>query len=282
MLKAEAHVMMRFPTSFLLLPTTVAAWSTSASSQTFSRVAPLYHATTNSSPGLSTSSSGSSNVALRVLGVCGGIGSGKSFACKTLVNELGCWAHLEADVIAHKVYEPNSQAVQEIAQEFGSHVLTENGHVNRKQLGDIVFASPDQMSKLEFIVWPYVKDEIRKLVDSYRKQTVPDNKVPVLVLEAAVLIDAGWDDMVDGIWVVCTPEDQALERLQTQRGFTAADAKTRIEAQKVRRGIGNLQQEIDEGVVSCVIPNNASADELKEQLANALKNASCWYSSPPT
>jgi dephospho-CoA kinase len=273
---------MRFSTSFLLLPTTVAAWSTSASSQSFCRIAPLYHTSRISCAGFSTTSTSSNSVAVRVLGVCGGIGSGKSFVCQTLVNELGCWAHLEADVIAHKVYEPNSQAVQEIVQEFGSHVLTENGHVDRKQLGEIVFSSPEQMSKLECIVWPYVKNEIRKLVDSYREQIVPENKFPVLVLEAAVLIDAGWDDMLDGLWVVRASEDQALERLQTQRGLTAADAKTRIEAQKVRRGIGNLQQEVDAGVVSCVIRNSASADELKAQLAKALKNSSCWYSSPPT
>lgn len=266
--------MMRFPKSLLVVLTTVvAAWTSSSSSQKFARIATLHHSVMGS-PG------SGNDLVVRVLGVCGGIGSGKSYACQTLVNELGCWAHLEADVIAHKVYEPKSQAVQEIVREFGSRVLTDEGHVNRTRLGDIVFASPDQMTKLECIVWPHVKTEIEKLVQSYREQHVPTNKTPVLVVEAAVLIDAGWDDLLDGLWVVRAPEDQALERLQSQRGFTAADAKTRIEAQTVRRGIGNLQQEVDDGVVTCVISNNATASELKAQLAEALQDHSCWYKSP--
>jgi dephospho-CoA kinase len=214
---------------------------------------------------------------VQVLGVCGGIGSGKSQACKTLVEDLGCWAHLEADTIAHKVYEPNSQAVKEIAQEFGSQILMENGQVDRKQLGAIVFASPESMSKLEHIVWPHVKTEIQIIVDSYREQDVPTNKTPVLVLEAAVLVDAGWNDLLDGLWVVRAPEDVALERLQSQRGLSAEDALTRIDAQQSRRGIGNLQQEVDNGVVSCVIANDGSTDDLKDKLDKALQDASCWY-----
>ena len=262
--------MMRFPSSLLFVPTTVAAWSTLSSFQKFARIAPLYHS--------SISSPGSGNdCVVRVLGVCGGIGSGKSYVCRTLVNELGCLAHLEADVIAHKVYEPNSEAVQEIVQGFGSRVLTDDGHVNRKRLGDIVFSSPDQMAKLESIVWPHVKTEIQKLVQSYREQHVPANKTPVVVVEAAVLIDAGWNALLDSLWVVRTSEDQALERLHSQRGLSIADAKARIEAQKVRRGIGNLQEEVDDGVVTCVISNNGSASELKAQLAKALQDDSCWY-----
>ena len=223
------------------------------------------------------SNSGNQSGVVRVLGISGGIGSGKSAVCKTLVNDLGCWAHLEADTIAHNVYKPNSQAVREIVREFGSHILTENGQVDRKQLGAIVFSSPASMSKLERIVWPHVKKEIQQIVNWYQKQAVPPSKAPILVLEAAVLVDAGWDDLLDGLWVVKAPEDVALSRLQSQRGFTAEDARTRIQAQKVRRGIGNLKQEIDDGVVSCVITNDATVEELKAHLAKALHDESCWY-----
>ena len=255
---------MRFLGSVLFVPT-VAAWSIPAS-RSFSRLAPLQ--------GISGSHSGA---VLRVLGISGGIGSGKSAACKTLVNDLGCWAHLEAGTIAHNVYKPNSQAVREIVHEFGSQILTKNGEVDRKQLGAIVFSSPESMSKLERIVWPHVKEEIQKILNWYQKQVVPPSKVPILVLEAAVLVDAGWDDLLDGLWVIKTPEDVALSRLQSQRGLIAEDARTRIQAQKVRRGIGNLEQEIDDGVVSCVITNDTTAEELKAKLAKALHDDSCWY-----
>jgi len=211
------------------------------------------------------------------LGVCGGIGSGKSQASKLLVDELGCWAHLEADMIAHKVYEPNSQAVYEIAQQFGSQILMENGQVDRKRLGTVVFSSPQEMSKLEQIVWPHVKAEIQSTIDSFRTKEVPKGKKPVIILEAAVLVDAGWQDILDGLWVVRVPAEVALERLESQRGFTANEAKQRIDSQQSRRGIGNLQEEVDNGVVSCVIVNDGTRDALRAKLANALCDDGCWY-----
>jgi dephospho-CoA kinase len=250
---------MRFST-LLFPPTVTMAWvSTSQLASSFSRT------------------SLTSLNSVRVLGVCGGIGSGKSHACKTLVEDLGCWAHLEADTIAHKVYEPHSQAVKDIAQAFGSDILTDDGQVDRKQLGAIVFSSADKMAQLERIVWPHVKTEIQTIIDYYRDIEPPDGKEPILVLEAAVLVDAGWLDLLDGMWVVQVPTEVALERLQSQRGLTAEDAQTRIEAQQTRRGIGNLQEEVDNGVVSCVITNEGSTDELKDQLGKALQHEACWY-----
>jgi hypothetical protein len=100
----------------------------------------------------------------KVLGVCGGIGSGKSSACKLLVSELGCLAHLDADSIAHTVYRPGSQAVRDIVEEFGRDILllpprqardhTKNDdtekenkdEIDRKKLGAIVFADRSAMS----------------------------------------------------------------------------------------------------------------------------------------
>jgi dephospho-CoA kinase len=87
------------------------------------------------------------NSQFKVLGVCGGIGSGKSSACKLLVSSLGCLAHLDADSVAHSVYSPGSQAVRDIAAEFGSIVLQENGEeIDRKKLGAIVFADRSEMA----------------------------------------------------------------------------------------------------------------------------------------
>lgn len=263
---------MRF-SSLLFVPATVTAWISSTSRQSLS-ITTVRRFTTTS---LNQANGNTAATNIRVLGVCGGIGSGKSHACKTLVDDLGCWAHLEADTIAHKVYEPNSQAVKEIAEEFGAQILTNDGQVDRQQLGAIVFSSADSMAQLERIVWPHVKVEIQTIIDSYKEQDIPDGKEPILVLEAAVLVDAGWLDLLDGMWVVKVPTAVALERLQSQRGLSAEDAKTRIDAQQTRRGIGNLQDEVDNGVVSCVIANDGNTDELKEKLNKALQENNCWY-----
>lgn len=232
------------------------------------------------------------DTALRVLGVCGGIGSGKSQACRLLVDKLGCRVHLEADSLAHRVYQPNnSGVVSEIAKAFPTVIEKQDdddvGTINRKTLGSIVFADPKAMTKLEQIVWPHVKTIIQTEIETYSSspplQQENDrekvSKTNVLVLEAAVLIDAGWMDLLDGLWVVQASPEVALRRLTTYRGLDKDDALQRIQAQETRRGLGNgLQTEIDQGVVSAVIPNNEDdPDALQERLRQAMENPACWY-----
>lgn len=83
----------------------------------------------------------------KVLGVCGGIGSGKSSASHLLVSELGCLAHLDADSLAHSVYSPGSQAVKDIVAAFGEGILQESDkeEIDRKKLGAIVFSDRNEM-----------------------------------------------------------------------------------------------------------------------------------------
>jgi len=83
---------------------------------------------------------------VRILGVCGGIGCGKSTACQMLVDPLGCIGLIDADKLAHKVYEPGSLVHNEIAAEFGSDLLSENGEIERSKLGAIVFNNAEAMS----------------------------------------------------------------------------------------------------------------------------------------
>lgn len=256
----------------------------------------------------------------RVLGVCGGIGSGKSTACKLLVSTslstdensiaeeeeteeeeeeasrraLQCLAHIDADSIAHSVYAPGSQAVHDVVSEFGSGILLDgttphNGmEIDRKKLGAIVFADPSSMAKLEAVVWPHVKKLIIERIEGLRQewetaemgqtQASPrqQQRLPVVVLEAAVLLDAGWDDLLDGVWVVKTPTSVALQRLMETRGLSEEEARRRIDAQESRRGIGNTQDEIDSGIVTGVIENNGSMEGLKKSLQAALDDPTFW------
>lgn len=182
---------------------------------------------------------------------------------------------LEADSIAHSVYYPESEAVTEIANEFGSHILDERGEVDRKQLGKIVFDNPEKMAELERIVWPHVKREIQAQLDKLRNEHKAGG---VVVLEAAVLLDAGWEDLLDGLWVVTTPTSLALQRLVEHRGFTHEEAQKRIEAQQPRRGIGNLGEEVERGVVTKVIENEGSEEELRHKLQQALEDPTAWKS----
>jgi dephospho-CoA kinase len=210
---------------------------------------------------------------LRVLGVCGGIGSGKSYACKLLMDKSDdVIAHLDADTIAHVVYTPGNPALAEIAEEFGSQVLQDDGTINRKELGAIVFSDPSKMAILERIVWPYVKLEIQRRL----QQLQQEHESGIVLLEAAVLLDAEWEDIMDAVWTVKTPAPIALERLVSNRNFTREEAQKRIDAQEPRRGIRNLNEEVENGVVTRVIENTGTEEDLQEALLQALHDPTAW------
>mmetsp|Transcript_53758 Transcript_53758/g.60053 ORF Transcript_53758/g.60053 Transcript_53758/m.60053 type:complete len:310 (+) Transcript_53758:59-988(+) len=240
---------------------------------------------------MSSISSGS----FRVLGVCGGIGSGKSTASKLLVSSCNCLKHIDADSIAHSIYAPGSQAIRDVVATFGNDILLRQDdgkeekdiapiEIDRKKLGEIVFAEQSAMTKLEKIIWPHVKtlliDEISLLRQKWEAKSkefkASSNKRPIVVLEAAVLIDAGWEDILDGVWVVTVPREIALTRLTETRGLTIEEARKRIEAQESRRGIGNLQQEKDSGVVTGEIKNDNSLDDLTRSLKRSLDDPDRW------
>lgn len=219
-----------------------------------------------------------SSVRVKVLGVGGGIGSGKSAACKLLVSELECWAHIDSDSIAHTVYEPNSKALSEVVAEFGPEVLLDNGEIDRKTLGSLVFADITAMQRLERIVWPHVQVKIEAQIEQARSEwNEKSRKAPIIVVEAAVLLDAGWQEFLDGVWVVSVSHHAAIGRLRENRGLSTEEAEKRIAAQQARRGIGNLRDEVAANVVTAVIDNNGSIEDLKQRLAERLDDESAWY-----
>mmetsp|Transcript_3056 Transcript_3056/g.6364 ORF Transcript_3056/g.6364 Transcript_3056/m.6364 type:complete len:269 (-) Transcript_3056:2457-3263(-) len=251
------------------IPSIALGWSTSRISST-----------RNQHTRLQMSSSDTSNK-LKVLGVCGGIGSGKSTACKLLVDHCKCLAHIDADKVAHAVYAPGSNSVKDVVAEFGDQIIlasSEIMEIDRKKLGAIVFSERSQMAKLEQIVWPHVRTMLVEKIDELKEEfNQTDDKQPVIVLEAAILLDAGWEDLLDGVWAVTAPSEKALDRLVETRGLTPEEAQKRIDAQASRKGIGSsLDKEVQEGVVHCVVQNDGTLDDLKETLQKSLEDPKCW------
>jgi len=220
---------------------------------------------------------------MKILGVCGGIGSGKSTACKLMVDSLGCVARIDADLLAHEVYEPGSKALEEIAMEFGKDILEDdsiaNAQIDRKKLGAIVFSDAESMSKLEQIVWPHVRDKIEKRIDEIAlKHKGGATSNDIIIVEAALLLETNWHDLLDGLWVIQSSQSVATQRLKESRGLTEEDALVRIRAQDKRRGIGSgngeisdkLCEEMKHGVVTAVITNNGTLENLEGTLENAM------------
>ena len=164
---------------------------------------------------------------MHVIGLTGGIGSGKSTVAK-LLEEHGA-PILSADLVGHEVYQPGRPAWQELVDAFGSEIVAEDGTIDRKKLGSIVFADPkDQrpLKRLNSITHPRMKGMMRERLEELEKQGVT-----VAVLEAALLFDAGWDDLTDEVWVTVVPPEVAAKRTAERSGLSAEEVLTRIKAQ---------------------------------------------------
>jgi dephospho-CoA kinase len=206
----------------------------------------------------------------------------------------------DADSVAHNVYRPGSAAIDDVIATFGKDVVADPDaeqsagtplpSIDRRKLGAIVFADAQAMKKLERIVWPHVRADIVARIQDIRNefrtkgQSEPKETLPIVVLEAAVLLDAGWDDLVDGLWVVTVSQETAVHRLMENRGLTREDAEKRISAQANRRGIGqdSLASDISAGIVSCTIPNDGDISALQSELLRSLNDPSAWYHAERT
>jgi dephospho-CoA kinase len=158
------------------------------------------------------------------LGLTGGIASGKS-AVAAMLRELG-FAVLDADSLAHKLIEPGQPAYQEVLREFGPGILAADGRVDRAKLAALVFADRVKLDRLNAITHPRVEAASKAQFDEWSRNGIRD----AAFVEAALLVEAGYLKLLDGLVVAwCRPEQQ-LERLRA-RGLSEREARLRIAAQ---------------------------------------------------
>jgi dephospho-CoA kinase len=164
-----------------------------------------------------------------VLGVIGGIGSGKSTVARQL-ETLGA-VRLEADRVGHEVLRRRDVKSRARAL-WGDAVFGPDGQIDRSKLADIVFApGPAAMrhrAALERLVHPLIKAELQRRIETLQQ----DPAIPLIVLDAAVLLEAGWDDVVDAIVYVDAPRVRRLERVRDSRKWDSRRLELRESAQK--------------------------------------------------
>ncbi len=187
----------------------------------------------------------------KVIGLTGGIGSGKSTVSQYLA-ELGA-VILDADKVGHEVFKPNTEAWHEVVTAFGKQILTPSGEVDRKKLGGIVFSHPESLSRLNQIMHPRMHDVMKAQIEEYRRQGVD-----MVVLEAAILIEANWTSLVDEVWVTVAAEAKVLERLKKQRGLVEEQTLSRIRSQ--------LSTEERVKHADVVINNDGDLNEVKAKV----------------
>ena len=158
------------------------------------------------------------------VGLTGGIATGKSLVSQ-LLEEHGAFV-INADLIAHDLYNPGTIGFNSLISHFGDTILDLNGTIDRKKLASIVFTRKHEMDNLNTIMHPLIYDEIKRIMSD-----LSNEKHPIVVVEAAVLIEAGWQDLFDQIWVLSSDVETVISRLNARNGLSREESLKRIDSQ---------------------------------------------------
>ena len=162
-----------------------------------------------------------------VIGLTGGIGTGKSEVAR-LLEGLGAEV-ISADQVGHQAYTPHSEIWEEVVREFGQDILQSSGEIDRKKLGAIVFSDPARLEQLNRIMHPRMARMVAGRIEQLRQAGAP-----VVVVEAALLFEAGWDSLVNEVWVTDSTEEAVVGRLKVRNGLDEAEALKRVRSQMSR------------------------------------------------
>jgi dephospho-CoA kinase len=200
-----------------------------------------------------------------IIGLTGNIATGKSAVAQILA-EKGALV-IDADKVAHRVMEPGGPAYRGVVEAFGPGILAAEGAadgaaIDRRRLGDIVFADEDALQRLEAIVHPVVIVEVDR--------QIAEATEPAIVVEAIKLIEAGMHRRYDALWVVTAPRPVQIKRLVQSRGLTEKEAALRVDAQP--------PQEEKAARADRVIVNDGDLTDLQAQVDKAW--AQLWAGPP--
>ena len=185
------------------------------------------------------------------IGLTGGIGTGKSLVTSFLQDQGA--NVINADLLGHEAYLPGTVGFEQVVSEFGEDIVGTDGHVDRQKLGPIVFSDPSNMDRLNAIMHPLIKDMIQTQLDD-----VEGKGQLIAIVEAAVLIEAGWESLFDEVWVVTADEEEIISRLASRNGLSREDSQKRINSQ-----MSSIERSAHGDVI---INNTGSVEDLKENV----------------
>ena len=160
-----------------------------------------------------------------LVGLTGGIATGKS-TVSTMFAHLGAKV-IDADLLAREVVMPGQPAHAEIVKEFGPDVLQEDGALDRKRLGAIVFGDAEKRKRLEEITHPAIRVRLQRIMSVYEEEAFEG----IVIWDAALLIETSGAKGMDRVVVVVTDPATELQRLMARDGFAEEDARRRIASQ---------------------------------------------------
>jgi len=188
---------------------------------------------------------------MKIIGLTGGIGSGKSTVSRFLA-ELGATI-IDADKVGHEAFMPDTELWHKVVAAFGNQVVAPDGSIDREKLGTLVFGNSEALARLNRIMHPRMYNMVKAQLEEYRRQGGA-----VAVLEAPLLIEAGWTSLVDEVWVTVASEATVLKRLREKMRLSEPEALARIHSQ--------LPSEERVRHADAVIDTDCTLDELKERV----------------
>lgn len=192
-----------------------------------------------------------------LLGLIGGIGSGKSLVAAELARRGG--QVINGDELGHEALrQPDIQ--RRIRQRWGGEVFNERGEVDRRRLGAIVFADPKELRALEALSFPWIERRFREEAE----KASHDPSVQFVVLDAAVMLEAGWNKVCDRLVYIDAPRELRLQRLAKHRRWTPQDVELRERAQWA---LEEKRKRAD-----FIIDNSGSREQLTEQIEALVRN----------
>lgn len=192
-----------------------------------------------------------------IIGLTGGIACGKSTVANMLVKRGA--QLVDADAIAREIVLPGSPVLAEVARQFGDDIIDENGELNRKKLGSIIFNDAEAKRALESIMHP----KIRKIIIERMNVLEQENPQGLVVVDIPLLYESKYDAIFEEIMVVYIPRELQLQRLMQRDGIGQAAAEARLQAQ--------LPIEEKKARADIVIDNCGTLEETEKQVSQY------WY-----
>lgn len=195
---------------------------------------------------------------MKVIGITGGVGSGKSAVLDFLKQEYGSFV-VQADLVAHEVMKPGNSCYEKIVDFFGEGILNEDKGINRKRLGEIVFREEEKREVLNSFVHPEVKNRIKEQIKDEAKK----KECKLFVIEAALLLEDHYEEICDEIWYIYARKEVRVERLILSRGYSEEKIKQMMDSQ--------LPEEIFKSRCNRIIDNSETIEETKEQIKKIVE-----------
>lgn len=185
---------------------------------------------------------------MKIIGLTGGIGTGKGVVASFL-GSMGATV-IDADRLGHEAYAHGTDGWDQVVKLFGIEILDSRGEIDRRVLAKIVFSDAAALQKLNGAIHPIIKRTIRTLLKDYE-----DTGIEVAVIEAAILLETGWNDLVDETWLVTAGYEAVVERVQKRQGLSRDQVEIRIRSQS------STEWKMDHADI--VIDNSGTVEQLE-------------------